>query len=89
MPREGKQTALIRRDGFVPVAEIAKATGMSHSNIIRMLVDERMPGKREGYRWFVDAKKLAASGMFAAGSTIQKNVEKIAATVGRNAPAVA
>lgn len=54
MSRHGKQTEMMRKDGYVTAAEVARAIGIELSTAHKWIHTDKMPGKRFGWNWYVD-----------------------------------
>lgn len=89
MSREGKQTALMRKDGYVTAAEVARAIGIDLSTAHRWVKTGAMPGARFGWCWYVDihafVDKLKRDKTYPPGSAVLNELAQLKLLVGRRA----
>lgn len=73
---------MMKKDGFVPAAEVAKAIGRTLPTIHQRLKAEKIPGRQvEGRYWFVDVHAYLAECELPKDSTAYDELKKLAATV--------
>lgn len=53
MPRPGKQTELMRKDGYLLAVDVARAIGIDLSTAHEWIKSSRMPGQKFGAFWYV------------------------------------
>lgn len=79
------QDALMRRDGYVTASEVAEATGKHLVTIHRSIAEERIPGLRVGWSWYVDIHRYYEICTYPPGTSIANNLRTLTMLVGRRA----
>jgi hypothetical protein len=89
MSRQGKQTEMMRKDGYVTAAEVARAIGIDLSTAHNWIQDGRMPGGHFGWGWYVDiwtfVEQVESDNIYPQGSTIVKQLKELKLLVGKRA----
>lgn len=83
--RDGNQTELMRKDGYVRAVEVARATGRDLTAVHKEIEAEKIPGGRFGWGWYVDihryVDKVRKAGTFPEDGTIMTRLEELRGTV--------
>lgn len=93
MKRNGKAALLMRQDGYVTARELADATGKTLESVHAGIREEKIPGARIGWGWYVDIHRYYAALIgkpegYPVGSTIEKNLAALKLLTGKPAKAL-
>ena len=88
MPRPGKQTELMRKDGYLLAVDVARGIGIDLSTAHEWIKSGRMPGSKFGAFWYVSIHECyaaaKASGDFS--TTVLAKIQEMTAQATRPRP---